>query len=224
MDEPWSIDAKFVVAKRIGARHQIEVVVPVGVHQVERATEDGGTALTWGAGASDLVAAWKSVMWQSLRAGSIGSVTLDVFFPTGDEADDFSDGIFAFEPAMAIAQIIPHVGFIQLQGGAELSTNTDIAPHGVFWRGAVGHIFRKGGLGRSWTPMVELLGGVELGGNAPVEWDIVPELQVSLSKRQHVRLGAGVCLPLNEFDTRQIQIQTYLIWDWYDGGFAEGWK
>lgn len=169
------------------------------------------------------MAAWKSVLWHSLRAGTIGSVTLDVFFPTGDKEDGFSEGIFLFEPALAMAQLLPYVGFLQLQGGAELSTQTDDVPHVVFWRVAFGHTFRKGGFGRSWSPMVEVLGATEIADGAAVEWDIVPQLQVALSKRQHIRFAAGVRLPLTDFKERQLEIQAYLIWDWYDGAFTEGW-
>lgn len=223
VQEPAAINGKVVVARRIGARHQIEVALPVGVQQVEETQASGETTLHWAGGAGDLVGAWKSVLWHSLRAGTIGSVALDVFFPTGDEADGFGKGIFAFEPALAVAQLIPHVGFIQLQGGAELSTDTDKAPHGVFWRAALGHTFRKGGFGRAWSPMVEILGGREIADDAQVEWDVVPQLQVALSLRQHVRLGTGVLLPVTHFSDRQIELQAYLIWDWYDGGFTEGW-
>jgi mono/diheme cytochrome c family protein len=221
--EPASIGGKFVAARRIGARHQIEVAVPVGVQQVEQTQANGEKSLSWGAGAGDLIAAWKSVLWHSVSAGTIGSVTLDVFFPTGDEKDGFSNGIFAFEPALAVAQIIPHVGFLQLQLGAELSTDTDKAPHAIFWRGALGHTFRRGGFGRSWSPIVEILGAVELGDNRSVDWSIVPQLQVALSKRQHIRAAAGALLPLTRFSERRVELQMYLIWDWYDGGLTEGW-
>ncbi len=223
VEEPFAVNGEFVVARRIGARHQIEAAIPVGVQQVERTQADGSTSLDWGAGAGDLAAAWKSVLWHSLRAGTIGSVTLDVFFPTGDREDGFSEGIFLFEPALAVAQLIPYVGFIQLQGGAELSTQTDDVPHTVFWRAALGHTFRPGGFGRAWSPMVEVLGSTEIADGTAVEWNIVPQLQVALSKRQHIRLGAGVLLPLTDVAERQLEIQTYLIWDWYDGAFTEGW-
>jgi mono/diheme cytochrome c family protein len=223
VEEPVAIEGKFVVAKRVGARHQLEAVIPGGAQQLEYRTVDGDTAYRWGGGAGDIAVAWKSVLWHCLRAGTIGSVALDVFLPTGDERDGFGKGIFAFEPALALGQIIPRVGFIQLHGGAELSTDTDVADHSFFWRAAVGRTFRKGGFGRAWSPMVEVLGSTGLGEDAPVDWDIVPQLQLALSRRQHVRLGAGVRLPLNDFAERQLAIQAYVVWDWYDGGFAEGW-
>lgn len=223
VNEPVSVMGKFVVAARVGARHQLEAVIEGGAHQIETVYNDGTVSRRWGEGAGDIALAWKGVLWHSLPAGTIGSLSLDVFFPTGDEQDGLSDGIFKLEPALRIGQIVPYVGFIQLQGGAELSTDLDTAPHGVFWRAAVGHTFRRDGYRRAFSPMVEILGSTELEDKAPVDWDIAPQLQIALSKRQHIRLGAGAKLPLTDFDERQIELKAYLIWDWYDGSLSEGW-
>jgi len=221
--EPASLSGSLAVARRIGARHQLEAVLPVGVQQIERTDAKGCTSLDWGAGVGDLGLAWKSVLWHSLAAGTIGSVSLDVFFPTGNRADGFGNAIFAFEPALRVAQLIPYVGFLQAQVGAELSTDTGVASHVLFWRAALGHTFRRGGFGRAWSPGVEILGSAEFGDSTVVDWSVVPQLQVALSRRQHIRAAAGVRLPLNDFDERGIQLQAYLIWDWYDGGITEGW-
>jgi hypothetical protein len=53
--------------------------------------------------------------------------------------------------------------------------------------------------------------------------DLVPQLQVTLSPRQHVLLGAGVRIPLTHRRTRPTRVVVYLLWDWYDGGLTEGW-
>jgi hypothetical protein len=37
-------------------------------------------------------------------------------------------------------------------------------------------------------------------------------------------LAAGVRLPLNRREERHAQVLTYLLWDWFDGGFFEFWK
>ena len=71
--------------------------------------------------------------------------------------------------------------------------------------------------------MVELLAARELEKGRVVEWDIVPEMQVTLSKRQHIRVNGGFRLPVNERHTRSRQILVYLLWDWADGGFLSGW-
>jgi hypothetical protein len=51
--------------------------------------------------------------------------------------------------------------------------------------------------------------------------DVAPQVQVPLSRGQHVHLNVGARIPITrERDTR---VGTYLLWDWYDGGFFEGW-
>ena len=58
---------------------------------------------------------------------------------------------------------------------------------------------------------------------AATEWDVAPQLQVSLSKLQHVLFNAGVRVPLTQRETRKPQLVTYLLWDWFDGGFLQFW-
>ena len=61
-------------------------------------------------------------------------------------------------------------------------------------------------------------------GRRPSEWDVVPQMQVTLSKLQHVMVAGGVRIPLTERDGRSTQALVYLLWDWFDGGFFEFWK
>jgi hypothetical protein len=56
------------------------------------------------------------------------------------------------------------------------------------------------------------------------EWDVVPQIQISLSKLQHVLLDVGVRIPLNEREERKPQVLVYLLWDWFDGGLFDFWK
>ena len=60
--------------------------------------------------------------------------------------------------------------------------------------------------------------------NSNAEGDSVPQVQVSLSKLQHVLLSVGVRVPLNERRDRKPQFLTYFLWDWFDGGLFEFWK
>jgi hypothetical protein len=46
---------------------------------------------------------------------------------------------------------------------------------------------------------------------------------VTLNTRQHVRLGVGVRLPVTDASSRKKSAIVYLLWDWYEGGFFQGW-
>lgn len=223
-EEPVELEARFVLEKRLGKRNQVELIVPVGVQQIEYTRIDGSTAYRWGEGFGDLGLAWKGVLWHSLKAGTIGSFGLEAFIPIGDEYDEISKGIFRFEPFLAIGQIIPGDNHLQLHAGAELSTDLDTAPHEIFWRGALGHTFTQGPYGRAWSPMVEILGVKKLEEGTSPEWSVVPELHVTLNQRQHVMLVLGAQIPINEFRERHVTVMMSLLWDWFDGGLAEGWK
>ena len=52
--------------------------------------------------------------------------------------------------------------------------------------------------GRAWSPMVEILGARELEDGSEAEWDVLPQVQVSLSTRQHVLLNIGVRTPISQ--------------------------
>jgi hypothetical protein len=94
----------------------------------------------------------------------------------------------------------------------------------MFWRTAVGKtISQDRGFGRAWTPMVEFLADREFETGAKVNWDVVPQFQVTLSKRQHIMANFGVKIPANNTAGRPIQLVFYLLWDYLDGGLREGW-
>ena len=84
-------------------------------------------------------------------------------------------------------------------------------------------IAQENGLGRLWSPMVELLADRELATGEKVNWDVLPQLQVTLSRRQHIRANIGVRFPVNNTGSRSTQLVFYLLWDWFDGGLRDGW-
>lgn len=221
-EDPVSVKGKLLAAARVADRHQVEVILPVEAYRFN-GSDNAGRG--WGRGAGDIGVAWKSVLWFSPAAGNIGSFTCDVFFPTGNREDDIGSGTFMFEPSLRIGQIIARNSFLQLQGGAEIFADSDRHNHVVFWRGALGRTFKKGGVGRAFSPMIEVLGESEITDETTTaDWNLVPGFQLALSKRQHIRLGAGLSIPVTDADTRPLDCMVYLIWDWYDGGFMEGWK
>lgn len=211
-----AVESTFVYEHRLGARTQYEIAVPVAV----RDTGAGG----WTRGLGDSSVAVKHVLYSSLARGSIVSVGGEVGLPTGKESQGLGSGVTVFEPFVSVGKMVGAAGFFHVHAGAELPADTAKADREAFVRVAGGTTFSQGTYGRTWTPMLEVLSARELASGEPVLWDLVPQVQVSLSRRQHVLLDVGVRLPVNERDTRGKAFMTYLLWDWFDGGLFSGWK
>jgi mono/diheme cytochrome c family protein len=214
--EAGSVGNEFLYERRFGARSQLEVVVPVSLE------EDGSGS--WQRGLGDVAVAVKHVLFHSRSSGTILSGSGEIVLPTGKETLGLGKGVTIFEPFATFGQILPRDGFLQAQGGFELSTNHERAGHEAFWRVALGKSFVQNRFGRTWSPMVEFLAARELESGEPVVWDLVPQVQVTLSRRQHIMINAGVRMPLNERGGRSPQVLTYFLWDWFDGGLFDGWR
>lgn len=222
---------RFVFEKRLGARHQLEVIVPTAWREGPESSPaegPGGPRRSggWTGGVGDVAVGAKRVLFHSLERGAIASLAGEVVLPTGDEEDGFGKGATIFEPFVTYGQILPADAFLQLQGGLELpldsERDSDLAEE-AFWRLALGRTWSRGRWGRAVSPMVELLGARELASGEDVLWDAVPQVQVSLSTRQHVLANVGLRLPLNRTADRDAQVVVYLLWDWFDGGLFDGW-
>ena len=79
------------------------------------------------------------------------------------------------------------------------------------------------GLGRLWSPITELVADRDLETGARTNWDVVPQFQVTLNQRQHLRFAIGARIPATNTGGRSTQVVFYLLWDWFDGGFLDGW-
>lgn len=213
--------AKFVnevlYEKRFGPRSMFEIVVPFGAADVE---DPGGG---WNAAVGDVGIGLKHTLMHDVDAGHILSVGGEVILPTGSADNGFSKDVTIFEPYFAYGQILPGATFLQMQAGFELSTDQDKRDHEAFWRAVYGGSFSQGQWGRTWSPMLELLGSVDLEEAARVHWDVVPQFQVSLNTRQHVLLNIGLRVPINDTGRRTTQLIVYVLWDWFDGGLLDGW-
>jgi hypothetical protein len=200
--------------RRIGARTQYEVKVPIAAEQ-----GDSG----WHQGLGDVALALKHAFHHSLQRGRIFSAAAEVIFPTGKEDEGLGKGVAAFEPFAAFGQMLPADTFVQAQAGFEIPL-ARARTNEFFWRGVLGKSFVQGRFGRTWSPMMEVLGAKELADDEPVLWDVVPQVQVTLSRRQHVMINVGVRIPANDRDSRRTQVLTYFLWDWFDGGLVDGWR
>ncbi len=207
---------KIIAETRVGARGQIEAILPFGFLE-----KPGGA---WTGGIGDAVLATKWALLHSLRTGSILSAGVELIMPTGRDDRGLGKDTWIFEPFLAFGQALPGDAFIQVHLGSEVSTDPAKAGHEVFWRLATGmSFFENSPFGRAWTPMVEVLGAMDIEDGAVPSWDVVPQVQIPLPARQHIRLSLGARIPIDHFDTRPIVAVMYLLWDFYDGGLAEGW-
>ena len=211
-----AVSNSFIYEHRIGARSQWELVVPIAA----RRNGEGGA---WGKGLGDVAAALKHVVFHSLDRGAIVSAGAEVVLPTGRPSAGLGTGTAVFEPFVSAGQILPANAFIQAQAGVELPVNQTKATRQAFWRIAAGQTFYNGRFHREWTPMMEVVAARPILSGANTQWDIVPQLQLSLSRRHHVLVSGGMQLPINARAGRGRTFRMYVLWDWFDGGFFSGW-
>jgi mono/diheme cytochrome c family protein len=211
----WTTD---IIDERtvIDARTQLETDVPVNY---------ADQAHQWTAGFGDITLALKREMFSSLRTGSILSLQGGFLLPAGDSKRGFGTGTTQFEPFAAFDQLFKENTFIQTQLGADLPLQTNVVPRSMFWRVAVGQAMAQDHmLGRLFSPMVEFLADREFTLGARTNWDVVPEMQITVSRRQHVRVAFGVREPFTNTQGRTPQVVFYLLWDRADGKLWNGWR
>ena len=216
-DTPAGVVGEFLYERRIGPKGQIELELPVGVRQLE---SDGA----WFGGIGDIEVGYKQVLAYSSERGAIFSGSVAFILPTGNEERGLGRGAFIVEPFVSAGLALPRDSFVHFLFGGEISTDTSKAHHEMHWRGVVGTTFTSGRFGRAWSPMIEFLGvtvfEVEETVNA---LDLLPQVQVTLNTRQHVMANLGVRFPVNRTESRSTQIIFYILWEWFDGGFFDGW-
>lgn len=212
---PDLIETRFIYERRVGPRSQYAVVVPFNVRP--------GVFGSSSHGLGDVAVAFKHAVFDSDTSGSIVSVGSEMTFPTGKEIEGLGRRLTVFEPFGTVSQRLPHDSFLHLNAGMEVPLNIPSAFPDVYWRASGGTSFVQAAGGRAWTPMVELLGIREVEFGARAAWDLLPEIAVSLSRRQHVLVNAGVRVPLNIRTSRSPTVMMHLLWDWSQGGLFSGW-
>ena len=202
--------------KRYGKKNQLEVAIPFSFDHANTG---------WLGGVGDMVIGWKRVLLSNLQTGTIFSLQGEVALPTGNRSRGFGTGTTTYGTFAAFGQMLPGNSFLQVQGGADLPVNTGKSPQAVFLRTALGKSFSDNhGLGRMWSPIIEAVASRDLVDGASTDWDVVPQFQVTLSRRQHIRGNLGVSVPVTNTAGRPIQLKLYFLWDRADGGLFEGWR
>jgi mono/diheme cytochrome c family protein len=211
------ITSQMIYERRFGRASQLEMNLPVTFQKPD--------SRTWYGGVGDIKLGYKRLIASSLRTGSIFSLSGEVVLPTGNKDRGLGKGVTILEGFAAYGQLLPKNSFLQFQTGFEAPTHTRDAPKAAFWRTALGKYYAgRKGYGRLWSPMVEFIADREFEDGARTNWDVIPEFQVTLSQRQHIRANFGVRIPVNNTASRPVQFIFYLLWDWFDGGLRDGWN
>jgi mono/diheme cytochrome c family protein len=201
--------------RRIGSKGMVEAAVPYEF------THDAGR---WHQAFGDLALGYKQTLFHSLASGSIVSLGGEVTAPTGSLDLGTGGETTVFETFLAYGQLFPEDAFLQVQTGVELPVQRGQASRAAYFRAAIGKTFAAGGgLGRRWSPMIEGIADRDLVAGSPTNFDVIPQLQMPLSKRQHLLGSVGYRMPVNNTAGRPRQIMFYVLWDWMDGGLFEGW-
>ncbi|MXX33898.1 MAG: hypothetical protein F4Z50_03960 [Gemmatimonadetes bacterium] len=221
----------YVYERRYGPRSQVEVVIPYGWRGAHTESDGhdhahgGGEGGGGGHGLGDIVLGVKHALYHSATSGTIFSLGGEVFVATGDEEAGLGAPGNKLEAYASFGQILPNDAFIQAQGGVEAPLYEDAANE-VFGRFVLGATFTEGEWGRAWTPMVEVQAKHHMESGAETEFDLIPQVQVALNTRQHVLGNIGVLVPVgsgaDEY-ARPMRLVVYVLLDWFDGGFFEGW-
>jgi hypothetical protein len=209
------VSSTVLYERRIGATAMIEAIVPYEF------TNDGND---WASAFGDLALGYKQKLFHSRKRGSIVSVGGELIVPTGNSTLGTGGESTVFEAFGAYGQLLPAGGFLQIHTGVELPAHPDEVPRAYYFRTAIGKTFaQERGLGRRWSPMVEILADRDLVSHSSTNWDIVPEIQLPINKRMHILGNVGFRIPVTNTADRQKQVMFYLLWDWVDGGLKEGW-
>jgi len=210
-----AIGNELVYERRLGARNQLEVIVPIDFQQQ-------ASGQSWVKGIGDLAFALRRTFLASASTGTIAAAGAEMILPTGNVDRGLGNGHTVIEPFAMWGQALPRDSYFQMHGGIEIPTDGD-ATKEAYLRTEIGTTFAQDrGFGRAWAPQLEVLWARPFGEQS--EWDVVPQLQVSLSKLQHVLLAGGVRVPLTQREERHPQVLVYFLWDWFDGGLFSFWK
>jgi mono/diheme cytochrome c family protein len=206
---------ELIYERRLGARNQVELLVPIDFRQA--------VAGEWQRGLGDVALAFKRAFYASMQTGAIAAAGMEVVLPTGKEALGLGNGFTVVEPFGMWGLILPRGSFLQMHGGLEIPSDSSKGVKEAYLRTSIGTTLAQDrGFGRAWSMQVETLWARPEGGMS--EWDLAPQVQVSLSRLQHVLVAGGVRIPLNQRDERSTEVLVYLLWDWFDGSFFRYWK
>jgi mono/diheme cytochrome c family protein len=209
------VSSTTIYEHRLGSTAMIEAAVPY---------EFPHHGDNWSAAFGDIALGYKQTLFHSVERGAIVSAGGELIAPTGNTDRGTGGESTVFELFGAYGQMLPASSFLQIHTGIELPAHTDKLPRAYYLRTAIGKTFAtEGGLGRRWSPMIEAIADRDLVSGASTNWDLIPQIQIPLSKRLHVLANVGFRFPANHTADRPRQFMFYVLWDWFDGSLLEGW-
>ena len=214
-DDSDAVTFELLYEKRFGPRGMVEIKAPVGTRN---SPLDGDSNF----GFEDVAVGYKYALYHNLETGNAFSLGGEVILPTGEIEDGFGSDSTKLEVYGAYVKLLPGDGFFQSQVLGEFAVNGP-AEDEVAVRAVLGKTFTEGEFGRAWSPMLEVLASRETNSGADTSVDVVPQFQVALNTRQHILLNVGVRVPVSNKQDREPQFVMYLLWDWFDGAFRDGW-
>ena len=192
---------------RIGERWQ-------GVLEITHETEGGDGEF------GHFEPGFKYVLLHDAKAGQIFTLGANLGVPLNGGAE------WELLPYLAFGKILDKNWILQSSG--RLKASLEDWDHSSLEFAAIAH-WTHTPWPRSFFPALELVAEVPFErGSGPtrksaIRWSILPQVRVGLSKRGHVAINAGVELPVNDTYRYDWRAYAYLIWDFADGGFFEGW-
>ena len=197
----------FEYEKRMGRRFQ-------GVLELNRVAEDGDGE--WEA----LEPGLKYVLLDDRREGMILTLAGQVAIPLIDGEP------FELLPYLAFGKTLGEA--FTFQGSARAKLPADNVDAGSVELSGILH-WTHTPWPRSVFPGLEITGEFPLDrGNGPdrkdfVQISVTPQARIGLSRRGHVAVNLGAELPLNDTGRFDWRGYAFLIWDFADGPFYEGW-
>jgi mono/diheme cytochrome c family protein len=160
---------------------------------------------------------FKYVLKHDRRAGKIYTLGVQAGVPLSGDED------WEFLPYLAFGRIIGDQW--TFQGSSRLKLNLDNSDKSSAEFAGIAHWVHTP-WPRTVFPALEVVAEVPFersGGESAIQVSVLPQMRIGLNKRGHVALNAGVELPLNDRDRYDWRAYVFLIWDFGDGGFLEGW-
>lgn len=198
---------ELAVERRVGARSQVEVSVPLAAHAVT----DGATT----GGVGDVTLAFSHVLYADLPSLTIFAAGVDLVLPTGDRNRGLGEGTVSFEPSLlAGKQIRDLVIQAQINGVAPVDENR--ADRGVRYRFALSYPLSP--LKQAWVPSVEVEALQDVTAKQHNLF-VTPQIYKGVSRRGHIAVAVGAQIPVaGDADPFDYRVLAFLLWEYTDGG------